>query len=91
MADIVILQVDAHPVDDPFELVLLALGLFDKLYAGFLTFLPTYLLEKGMDLKQAGIPSAIMLSGGLFAQLGGGLLCGALACSLVRCATVPFP
>lgn len=52
----------------------LAAGLFGMLYAGFLTFLPTYLLEKGMDLKQVGILSPIMLFVGLFAQPGGGMI-----------------
>jgi FSR family fosmidomycin resistance protein-like MFS transporter len=52
----------------------LAAGLIGMLYAGFLTFLPTYLVEQGMDLKQVGILSSIMLFVGFFAQPGGGII-----------------
>jgi FSR family fosmidomycin resistance protein-like MFS transporter len=60
----------------PRALWILALvaGLIGMMYAGFLTFLPTYLVEQGMNLKQVGILSAIMLFVGFFAQPGGGLI-----------------
>ena len=44
------------------------------MYSGFLTFLPTYLVEQGMSLGQVGILSTIMLFVGFFAQPGGGII-----------------
>ncbi|MBV7337315.1 MFS transporter [Chloroflexi bacterium TSY] len=60
----------------PKALWILALvaGLTGMLYSGFLTFLPTYLVEQGMSLSQVGILSTMMLFVGFFAQPGGGIV-----------------
>ncbi|MEM7134716.1 MAG: MFS transporter [Chloroflexota bacterium] len=60
----------------PKELWILSLiaGLFGMMYSGFLTFLPTYLMEQGMSLSQAGFLSTMMLFIGFFAQPGGGMI-----------------
>ncbi|MEM7801425.1 MAG: MFS transporter, partial [Chloroflexota bacterium] len=57
-------------------LLVLALnfGLLHMVYIGFLAFLPTYLVENGFLLEQAGIISALMLFVGFFAQPAGGLI-----------------
>ena len=49
-------------------------ALLGMMFAGFLTFLPTYLTEQGMSLNQAGILSTIMLFVGFFAQPAGGII-----------------
>ncbi|MGD9146868.1 MAG: MFS transporter, partial [Anaerolineae bacterium] len=69
-------QPESMSLNAPRTLWILALtaGLLGMLYAGFLTFLPTYLVEQGMDLKQVGILSAIMLLVGFFAQPAGGMI-----------------
>ncbi len=69
-------EVDAGGLHVPRALWILALvaGLIGMMYTGFLTFLPTYLVEEGMDLKQVGILSTIMLFVGFFAQPGGGVI-----------------
>ncbi len=58
------------------ELILLAInvGFIIMLYKGFLTFLPTYLVEQGISLSLAGGISALMLLVGLLAQPTGGVL-----------------
>ena len=57
-------------------LVLLALnfGLILMMYKGFLTFLPTFLVESGQTITQAGGISSLMLLVGLLAQPAGGYL-----------------
>ena len=69
-------QVESPSLQVPRALWILALvaALFGMLYASFLTFMPTYLIEQGMDFKQVGILSAIMLFLGFFAQPAGGML-----------------
>ena len=49
-------------------------GLLGMMFAGFLTFLPTYLVEEGMSLNQVGILSTLMLFVGFFAQPAGGII-----------------
>ena len=60
----------------PKSLWILALvaGLLSMMYASFLTFLPTYLVDQGMSLNQVGLLSTIMLFVGFFAQPGGGMI-----------------
>jgi FSR family fosmidomycin resistance protein-like MFS transporter len=58
------------------SLVLLGLTLASvlMLYRGFLTFLPTFLVEAGSTINEAGVISAMMLFVGLLAQPLGGIL-----------------
>lgn len=58
------------------KLLLLAasFGLLSMTFNGFLTFLPTYLVENGSSLGQAGLISAFMLFVGFLAQPAGGLI-----------------
>lgn len=58
------------------KLLLLAssFGLLSMTFNGFLTFLPTYLVENGSSLRQAGLISAFMLFVGFLAQPAGGLI-----------------
>lgn len=60
----------------PSSVWLLALtsGLIYMTYKGFLIFLPTFLVEKGATLNQAGWLSALMLAVGFVAQPIGGVL-----------------
>ncbi|MEM7348454.1 MAG: MFS transporter, partial [Chloroflexota bacterium] len=52
----------------------LSFGLIYMIYLGFLTFLPTFLVEKGSTLWQAGIITSAMLFVGFVAQPAGGLI-----------------
>jgi len=58
------------------RLLILALnfGLIYMLYIGFLTFLPTFLVENGSSLRQAGLLAACMLFVGFLAQPAGGFI-----------------
>ncbi len=58
------------------KLLLLALnfGLIFMVYIGFLTFLPTFLVENGSTLAQAGLIAAFMLFVGFLAQPTGGFI-----------------
>ncbi len=58
------------------KLLLLALnfGLILMVYIGFLTFLPTFLVENGSTLAQAGVIAAFMLFVGFLAQPTGGFI-----------------
>ena len=49
-------------------------GLIYMAYIGFLTFLPTYLVENGSSLSQAGLIAATMLFVGVLAQPAGGFI-----------------
>jgi len=49
-------------------------GLISMAFIGFLTFLPTLLVEKGFTLEQAGLMAALMLFVGFFAQPAGGFI-----------------
>ena len=69
-------QAEAISFHVPHALWILAVvsGLLGMLYAGFLTFLPTYLVEQGMALNQVGYLTTIMLFVGFFAQPIGGAI-----------------
>ncbi|MEM7336982.1 MAG: MFS transporter, partial [Chloroflexota bacterium] len=69
-------KVDEKKFSFSAHLLFLALnfGLIYMVYVGFLTFLPTYLVENGATLEQAGRISAFMLFVGFFAQPLGGLI-----------------
>ena len=69
-------EVDEMSLQVPGSLWILALvaGLLGMMFSGFLTFLPTYLVEQGMSLSQVGVLSTIMLFVGFFAQPGGGMI-----------------
>lgn len=58
------------------DLLLLALniGLIFMAFEGFLTFLPTFLVESGSSLGEAGLIAALMLFMGFLAQPGGGYI-----------------
>lgn len=49
-------------------------GLIYMTYLGFLTFLPTFLVEKGSSLGQAGVTTSFMLFVGFLAQPAGGFI-----------------
>lgn len=49
-------------------------GLIYMVYIGFLTFLPTFLVENGSSLGQAGLIAAFMLFVGFLAQPAGGFI-----------------
>lgn len=53
-------------------LVALAFSLLSMVLRGFLTFLPTFLVERGSSLSQAGVITSMMLFVGLIAQPLGG-------------------
>jgi FSR family fosmidomycin resistance protein-like MFS transporter len=53
-------------------LVALAFSLLNMAFRGFLTFLPTFLVERGSSLSQAGVITSLMLFVGLIAQPLGG-------------------
>jgi FSR family fosmidomycin resistance protein-like MFS transporter len=53
-------------------LVALAFSLISMVLRGFLTFLPTFLVERGSSLSQAGVITSLMLFVGLIAQPLGG-------------------
>lgn len=53
-------------------LVALAFSLLNMVLRGFLTFLPTFLVERGSSLSQAGVITSLMLFVGLIAQPLGG-------------------
>lgn len=67
--------VSKGPIVSP-KLLLLALnlGLIFMTYTGFLTFLPTFLVENGSSLGQAGRLAAFMLFVGFVAQPAGGYI-----------------
>ena len=67
---------DGLSINIPPKLWLLALafGLLFMMYKGFLTFLPTYLVEQGSTLTQAGYITSVMFVVGFFAQPAGGYL-----------------
>jgi FSR family fosmidomycin resistance protein-like MFS transporter len=52
----------------------LTIGLIYMAYIGFITFLPTYLVEKGSSLTQAGFIAATMFFVGVLAQPAGGFI-----------------
>jgi FSR family fosmidomycin resistance protein-like MFS transporter len=52
----------------------LTVGLIYMAYIGFLTFLPTYLVENGSSLSQAGLIAATMFFVGVLAQPAGGFI-----------------
>jgi len=58
------------------KLLILALnyGLIYMVYSGFLTFLPTFLVENGSSLRQAGFIASFMLFVGFLAQPAGGVI-----------------
>jgi len=60
----------------PRKLILLAInfGLILMFYEGFLVFLPTFLMEQGSSLSQAGFITAFMLFVGFLAQPVGGYI-----------------
>ena len=49
-------------------------GLIYMAYSGFLTFLPTFLVDNGSSISQAGLISALMLFVGFLAQPTGGFI-----------------
>ena len=53
-------------------MVALAFSLISMVLRGFLTFLPTFLVERGSSLSQAGLITSLMLFVGLIAQPLGG-------------------
>jgi MFS family permease len=55
-------------------LVALAFSLLSMVLRGFLTFLPTFLVERGSSLSQAGVITSLMLFVGLIAQPLGGFI-----------------
>lgn len=55
-------------------LLALTFGLIYMMYRGFLTFLPTYLVEQGSSLNQAGFIASLMLLVGFIAQPAGGII-----------------
>ncbi len=69
-------EIESMSLRVPHSLWILALvaGLLGMMYSGFLTFLPTYLIEQGMSMGDVGILSTIMLFVGFFAQPMGGII-----------------
>lgn len=53
-------------------LLSLAFGVNVMIVMGFMSFLPTYFVEKGFSISEAGLLSSIMLFSGVFAQPIGG-------------------
>ena len=62
----------ARSITRELVLVSLAFALLSMVLRGFLTFLPTFLVERGSTLAQAGVTTSLMLLVGLVAQPLGG-------------------
>ncbi|MBC7189128.1 MFS transporter [Candidatus Aerophobetes bacterium] len=58
----------------PVLLLVLTLGLRSAIFQGTISFLPSFLVEKGSSLNLAGVLTGVMLGTGILAQLIGGVI-----------------